>query len=85
MSVKTPLSRDTTDYAAMMRRMIRAYGRRVAAGDPEDLAGLAGLCELVEETLAAAVAEQRAMFSWGDIGRALGVSRQAAQQRWGKP
>lgn len=44
MSVKRRLTpkreRETPEYAAMVRRIIRAHGRRVIHADPEDLAEL---------------------------------------------
>ena len=77
---------EATDYAAMMRRMIRAHGRRVADCDIEDLADLIGLQEVLDDTIAITVAQMRERhgWSWADIARATGVSKQAAAQRWGK-
>jgi hypothetical protein len=56
-----------------------------------ELARLAAERDEVREVLAAADAaianevhrERRAGASWGDIGQALGVSRQGARQRFG--
>jgi hypothetical protein len=77
--------RETPEFAAMVKRQIRAHGRRVAAADPEDLAGLLELREVVEEAIAVAVAGQRAEgASWARIALGLGVTRQAAQQMYGK-
>lgn len=77
MSVETP------DYAAMLRRMIRAYGRRVGLESPEDLADMRSLADELERATAAAVAGQReAGFSWSDIARGLGVTRQTAWERY---
>lgn len=69
----------------MMRRMMRAYLARVADGDPDDLAGLVAFIDETEESLAATVRAMRKAYgwSWAEIGAALGVSRQAAQQRFG--
>lgn len=78
MSVETP------EFGAMVRRMIRAYGRRVADADPEDLAGLAALASELDQAVRAAVHGQRdAGASWADIGRGLGITRQSAQGRFG--
>lgn len=70
----------------MNRRLLRAHGRRVADGDPDDLAELLALVPLLDEIIRDAVAGQRERhgFSWAEIGRAAGTSRQAAQQRWGE-
>lgn len=75
---------ETTEYAAMMRRMIRAHGRRVADADDVDLAELVALRDTLDQAIADAVAGQRANHgrSWADIARALGISRQAAHQRF---
>lgn len=78
------VERETFEYAAMMRRMIRAHGRRVADADPEDLTDLIALRFELEAAIADAVAGQRRNYdrSWSDIARGLGTSRQAAQQRY---
>lgn len=89
MSVKKKLTRkrarETPEYAAMVRRVIAAHGRRVARADPEDLADLAGLHVVVDEAIATAIDGQRAAgFSWAQIGKGLSTTRQAAQQRFGR-
>jgi hypothetical protein len=76
--------REIPAYAGFVRRSIRSHGRRVGDADPEDLAGLLELREVVEEAIADAVRGQRANgFSWSQIARGLGTTRQAAQQRYG--
>ena len=75
---------ENDDYAAFARRIIRAHGRRVAAGDPDALVALVGLGRDVDAATTEGVTGLRAAgYSWGDIAGRLGVSRQAAQQRWG--
>jgi hypothetical protein len=76
---------EATDYAAMMRRMLKAHGRRVADADVEDLAELMELQPILEEAIAYAITESRARHgrSWTDIARAAGTTKQAAYQRWG--
>lgn len=76
---------ETADYAAMMRRMMNAHGRRVADGDVEDLADLLELQKHLDAVIAEAVTGQREQHgrSWADVARAAGTSRQAAQKRWG--
>lgn len=76
---------ETTDYAAMMRRMIRAHGRRVADADEADLAELVELRDALEEAIADAVAGQRRQLgsSWAVLAPALRITRQAAQQKYG--
>jgi len=60
------------------------HARRIAAGDVEGLAQLVALSRQLEETTATAVTglRQRAC-SWTEIATRLGITRQAAQQRWG--
>ena len=75
---------ETPEYRAMMVRMLRAYGRRVADADDVDLGDMVGLRDELEAAIADAVRGQRERHgrSWADIGRALGITRQAAQQRY---
>ena len=45
---------------------------------------MAGLADTLDATIAEAVAGLRGCgYSWAEIGSRLGISRQAAQQRWG--
>lgn len=70
-------------YTAFSRRIIRAAGRRIGAGDVDGLPSLAGLAVEVDTAIGHAVAGLRgAGFSWGEIATRLGVTRQAAHQRW---
>jgi hypothetical protein len=71
-------------YAAFARRIIRAHGRRIATGDVEALADLVRLSLDVDDAIHAAVTGLRAFgYSWAEIGTRLGITRQAAQQRFG--
>ena len=75
---------ENDDYAAFARRVIRAHGRRVAAGDPDALAALVALGAEIDTATDLGVRGLRAAgYSWAEIARRLGVTRQAAQQRWG--
>ncbi|WP_327586398.1 hypothetical protein OHA25_04860 [Nonomuraea sp. NBC_00507] len=75
---------ENDDYAAFLRRVIRAYGRRIATGDIEALTDAIALAQELDTTIAQAVAGLRACgYSWTEIARPLGITRQAAQQRWG--
>jgi hypothetical protein len=77
---------ENSDYAAFSRRVLRAYSRRVAEGDIESLALMAGLAGDIDAAIGQAVGGLRsAGYSWADIGARLGISRQAAQQRWDHP
>lgn len=79
--VRRVVENDT--YAAFVRRVVAAHGRRIAAGDVEGLTELAALGDVIEHTLRTAVTGLRACgYSWAEIAGPLGISRQAAQQRW---
>lgn len=76
---------ETDEFGAFVRRIVRAYRRRVAAQDIEGLAGLVALRGDLDEAIVAAVGELRRQdYSWTDVARVLGVTRQAAQQRYGR-
>ncbi|WFE37980.1 hypothetical protein [Micromonospora sp. WMMD998] len=71
-------------FAAFARRIIRAHGRRVADGDVEALRDLVAMSSVIDDAITDAVVSLRAFgYSWAEIGSRLGISRQAAQQRWG--
>jgi hypothetical protein len=75
---------ENDEYAAFLRRAVRAHGRRVAAGDVEALAALLDLAAEIDTAACSAVAGLRATgYSWAEIAARLQISRQAAQQRWG--
>jgi hypothetical protein len=75
---------ENDEYAAFLRRVIRAYSRRVAAGDIEATADMATTAEQMDTAMRDAITGLRQIgYSWADIGLRLGVSRQAAHQRWG--
>ena len=77
---------DTKDFGAMVTRMIRAYARRVADADMEDLTELVAMRALLDDAIDTAVSHLRDHheFSWAAIGDAVGTTRQAAQQRYGR-
>lgn len=78
------MSVETTEYLSMLRRMIRAAGRRVAEADEDELAGLLALRAELDNAVTAAVHGQLAAGrSWTFIGEACGISKQAAFKRWG--
>lgn len=66
-------------YSEFLSRSVRALGRRVAAGDPEDLRTITRLRAEVDDAMAWALAGLREQgYSWDEIGRAWGVTRQGA-------
>lgn len=63
--------------------MIHALGRRFATGDPDTAKYLDLIRQELDDAHAHAVAGWRRMgFSDSDIGREVGISKQAVQQRW---
>ena len=76
---------ENDDYAAFTRRILRAYARRVADGDVEALTLMLGLSADIDTAIGQAVTGLRQCgYSWAEIGSRLGITRQAAQQRWGQ-
>lgn len=77
---------ETPEYAAMLRRMIRAYGRRVAEADEVDLAEMVELRQLLDEVIADTITDMRTKHdrSWSYIAQGLGTTKQAAQQWHGR-
>jgi hypothetical protein len=75
---------ENTEYASFARRILRGYARRVADGDIEALRHLVLLPSDVDTVTRTAVAGLRRFgYSWSEIADRLGVSRQAAQMRYG--
>ena len=75
---------ENDEYAAFLRRVIRAYSRRVAAGDIEAITTMAALADHLEDATRQAITGLNAFgYSWADIAMRLGITRQGAQQRWG--
>jgi len=91
-TVKNPLTSnrrarlvENDEYAAFARRVLRAYARRVADGDVEALTLMLGLSAEIDIAISQAVTGLREFgYSWAEIGSRLGITRQAAQQRWGR-
>ena len=72
------------EFAAFARRVLRAYARRIATGDIDALTTMTDLSEEIDTAIGQAVTGLRGVgYSWAEIGTRLGITRQAAQQRWG--
>jgi hypothetical protein len=75
---------ETSEFPDMMARMLRAWTRRVAAADTYDLREMADVlgrnADPVWEAVRINRETQDPPWSWSDIGAALGIKRQAAQQ-----
>lgn len=75
--------REAPELAAFIRRMFRALERRASEGDLEAVEALASLgSPLREATERAGLAAWQHGYSYTEIGTALGISRQAARQRF---
>lgn len=87
MSTRRRVEREPRDLAAMMHRMIRALGRRFDGGDADapDLVEFAALRATIDAAEQAAVdaLRDRYGYSWAEIAQPLGITRQAAQMRFG--
>lgn len=77
---------ENSDRKATAGRFIRALGRHIADGDPDDLALLDQLKEDMAEAVRVAVLGLRAQgYSWDDIARGYGCSRQYLWRTYGQP
>jgi hypothetical protein len=75
--------RSDEDVVAGVGRLIEAVGKRAATADPGSAAHLTYLRDALDDAFTAAVAGWRSLrFSDSQIGRELGVTKQAVQQRW---
>jgi hypothetical protein len=75
---------ENDEYAQFLQRVIRAYSRRIGSGDIEAITGMIRLAADLDQAITHAVTGLRTCgYSWADIGLRLGITRQAAQQRWG--
>lgn len=78
-------TRETPEYAAFCRRIIKSYAKRVADADEVDLGEMIAVRDEMDAAIQAAVDGLRARGeSWAYIGAGLGTTRQAAQMRFGK-
>lgn len=74
---------ETLDYLKMLRRMIRAAGRRVGDADEHELRELLSMREALDSAITDAVRGQRSIGrSWASIAEATGTTRQAAWEKW---
>lgn len=87
MSKKPRREYEAPDMGAMLTRQARALVRRAAEGDLEAMSVLRAAEREMHDALVDAVTENRKgrnAYSWTEIGRELGISRQAAQQQYGR-
>lgn len=76
---------ETPEYAAFCRRIIRSYAKRVGDESEVDLAEMLAVRDEMDRAISTAVAGMRERgHSWAYIALGLGVTRQAAQMRFGR-
>jgi hypothetical protein len=75
---------ENKEYAAMAKRIVKAFSKRVAAGDVEALSDLLALSKDLNAAIGDAVTGLREFgYSWSEIASRVGVTKQTAQERWG--
>ena len=75
---------EAPDMEAMINRVVRALVRRAGDLDLEAVGSLARIEQMIHDEAipaAAQAAHDASGYSWSEIGRELGITRQAAQQR----
>jgi len=75
------------ELSGMVGRVLRSLVRRAEAGDIDALAELVAVQRALDAALgdaARGLVVGPGRYSWGEVGRWLGVTRQAARQRWGR-
>lgn len=74
------------EFAAFGRRIVAAFARRVSDGDIEGLVELDRFARAADEAVGAAARALVAAggYSWGDVARRLGTSRQNAHKRFAR-
>lgn len=85
-ATRTPRVRETPEVASAARRMIRAVAKRaIEHVDIDALTELVALREVLDQAIVDAVAGLRSgsnPYSWADVGRVTGMTRQAAQEKY---
>lgn len=84
---KARRTREAPDIGDMICRMIASLTRRATDGDMEALVQLVrvgDVARLCEPGTAEQLRAEPWSYSWADIGNALGITKQAAQQRFGR-
>lgn len=78
---------EAPEMEQMITRVLKSLVRRAAEGDLEAISALRNVAEKADDALVSAVQQNREgvnAYSWTEIGRELGISRQGAQQRFEK-
>lgn len=77
---------ESQEYGRIILAFVRALSRRGQDGDIQALVTLAEARKQISEAMqeTAVVLRVQHDYSWGEVGLAFGVTRQAARQRWGR-
>ena len=82
---RQPRRIEASEFAGFARRIVRAFGRRVAAGDVEALGDLVAIREAIDQALIVAVTGLRHQgYSYGQMAGRLGCTRQNVWAQWGR-
>lgn len=76
---------ETTAYAGFMRRAMKAYAKRIGAGDIAALPEFVAMRDELDRHILDVITELRSErwnYSWAQIGDVLGIHRSTAQQRY---
>lgn len=74
---------ETDEFLAMVERMIRRAGERVAEADEPELARLNRMTGILREAVEVGARGQYArQGTWTWVARALGITRQTAHERF---
>lgn len=76
---------EASDMAGMGKRVARAMARRAASGDVYALSAIVERQEALEVALVEGARGAHSFgYSWAEIAQEIGVTRQAAWERFGK-
>ena len=77
---------ESQEYARIVGAFVRALTKRGLGGDIQALVALSDCRKQISEAMAETAVALRVEhnYSWGEVGLAFGVTRQAARQRWSK-
>mgnify|MGYP000892863944 CR=1 FL=1 len=78
---------EDSDFFAMLGRLIRAGGKRASKADPVALKELLDLVPVLNDAIDQAARElnETGGFSWLEIAREVGITKQSAHGRWAAP
>lgn len=78
---------EAPELSGMVGRVLRSMVRRAEAGDIDALEQLVVIRQAADLAIADAaygLVRGPGQYSWGEVGRWLGMTRQAARQRWAR-